>query len=103
MESFLQNQTFFVRKKCKGYTYIREEDYGEIVPGGEIRYFSKTNPPVFKMGGKITRKTPLYIEFKRKSQTYTIYIGKYHVFYKAPTVKRSKQYRLFRKLLETME
>lgn len=101
MLGILQSQPISVQKKCKGYHLVN--DPTEVLVGGNILYFSRDTPPKFKMGGKVTNSNSVYYEYIRRNRTYMIYVHKYIVLYKPPRERRSKQYRLFRSLLESLD
>ena len=98
---FLSEQPLYVQRRCRGFKMA--DSSTTFLRNGQIRYFSKETPPVFKMGGKITRTTDLYIEFEYKSRSYTIYTNKYHILYKPPKERKSKQYHLFKALLDNLD
>tara|TARA_B110000881_G_C18602813_1_gene536836 strand:+ start:611 stop:928 length:318 start_codon:yes stop_codon:yes gene_type:complete len=100
-KTFLTTLPSNITKKCKGFQYL--EDPSIIIPGGYIRYFSKEDVPIFKMGGKIIRKTNMYLELENRKKTYYIYINKFYILYKPPTIKKSKRYLRFKAILNSIE
>ena len=102
MDKFnVQHQSEYVQRKCKGFTLV--SDPTEVHVGGLIRYFTRSTPPEFKMGGKVTKNAVLFYEYEYRKQIYTISANKYIILYKAPKVRRSQKYRLYSALLESLE
>lgn len=102
---FYEALPYFIKKKCKGFEYIDQHDdnHENIMPGGHIRYFTRTPVPQFKMGGKVVRRTLHFIEFENRKKTYIISPHKYYILYKAPRKRKSKRYKLLKSFLEDLE
>lgn len=97
---FLSTQPINVQRSCRNYELVK--DIKEIEKGDQIRYFSKDRIPQFRMGGTVTRVAPLFIEVKRGKKNYVISIHKYTFFIKKHVVKRSKQHKLMKALLDSI-
>lgn len=107
---FYETLPYFIKKKCKGFEYVDPHDNdnhdstgSNIMPGGHIRYFTRTPIPQFKMGGKVVRRTLHFIEFENRKKTYIISPHKYYILYKAPRKRKSKRYKLLKSFLEGLE
>lgn len=101
MDFDFEHQPAYVRKKCKGFTLVQEPS--EVIVGGYIRYFTRTTPPEFKMGGKVTKNAILFYEFEYKNTCYTICAKKYNVLFKPAKPRRSRNYHLFKALLKSLD
>lgn len=103
-QQYFESAPYHIRRKCKGFDYLSDQDsLDNILPGGQIRYFSRDEHPKFKMGGKVIRKTMHFIEFETKNkETYVISPIKFYVLYKPPRRRKSKQHKLFQALLDSL-
>lgn len=97
---FLSTQPINVQRSCRNYELVN--DVKEIKKGDQIRYFSKEHVPKFRMGGTVTRVASLFIEVKRGKKSYIISTHKYTFLIKKATVKRSRQHKLMKALLDSL-
>lgn len=101
MLAILQDQPTHIQQKCKGFKLVLKPS--DVIVGGHILYFTRDSPACFKMGGKVTQSNSVFYEYTRNNHHYTISVDKYIVLFKPATIRRSKQYRVFKSILKALD
>ena len=97
----LQGQPKHIQNRCKGFTLVQKPS--DVLVGGQILYFTRDTPAQFKMGGKVTQSNSVFYEYTRNHRNYSIYVDKYIVLFKPVQIRRSKQYRIFKSFLDSLD